>query len=235
MEERLSAISSLGTEALDSPNLDAETARATLRDIARANGLFGGTAAVQYGLDRVLQGARPSALVVADVGAGGGDVMRAVAHRGARRGIRVTGVAVDFHAEACRMARAAGGAAVQADAFRLPLADRSVDVAIASQLLHHYAPVSAPALLAELARIARMGVVVADLRRTWAAAWGIWLAATVLRFHPVSRADGVLSVRRGFTARELARVCRSAGWTASVHRRPGFRLVAVWRTDRANR
>lgn len=235
MEEPLGVISSLGTEALDSPHLDADTARATLRDIAQANALFGGTAAVQYGLDRVMQGARPSTLVVADVGAGGGDVLRAVTRRWAGRGIRVVGVALDFHREACRMAAATGGGAVQADAFRLPLADRSVDVAIASQLLHHFAPVSAPALLVELARIARIGVVVADLRRTRAAAWGIWLAATVLRFHPVSRADGVLSVRRGFTARELERVCRSAGWPASVHRRPGFRLVAVWRTDRANR
>lgn len=228
-------ISPLGTEALDSPDLDAATARATLRDIARANRLFGGTAAVQFGVGQLLADARPHRLALADVGAGAGDVLQAVARRLERRGVRVTAVAVDFHREAARLSRATCAAALQADAFQLPLADASVDVAIASQLLHHYAPASVPALLTELSRIARIGVVVGDLRRATAAAWGIWMAATALRFHPVSRADGVLSVRRGFTARELEHLCRTAGCPATVHRRPGFRLVALWRTDRANR
>ena len=55
----MSHVSSLGSEALDSPHLDVQTARATLRDIAQANRLFGGTAAVHFGLDRVLEGELP--------------------------------------------------------------------------------------------------------------------------------------------------------------------------------
>jgi 2-polyprenyl-3-methyl-5-hydroxy-6-metoxy-1,4-benzoquinol methylase len=223
-------LSPLGAEALDSPTLDPELARATLRDIAIANRLFGGVAAVRFGIRRLVDPV-PRDLVIADVGAGAGDVLDLVTRSLRRSGCRVRGIALDFHAEATRMAREGGQLAARADAFRLPLASRSVDIVVASQLLHHYARAAAGPLLAELARIARLGVVIADLRRTTAAAWGIALAARLLRFHPISRADGVLSVQRGFTAAELAVLCHAAGHPAHVHRRPGFRLVAYWRVD----
>jgi SAM-dependent methyltransferase len=227
------ALSSLGVEALDSPALDSGLARATLRDIAIANRWFGGVAAVRYGVRRLVD-AGPQELVIADVGAGAGDVLAALARDLRRDGHRVRGIALDFHAEAARMAREARHLSARADAFHLPLASGSVDIALASQLLHHYDPASAATLFAELERIARVGVVIADLRRTTVAAWGIWVAATLLRFHPISRADGVLSVRRGFTAAELEALCRRAGHPAVVRRRPGFRLVAYWRAERVH-
>ena len=227
-------LSPIGREALDSSGLNPDVARATLRDIAVANRLFGGVAAVWYGVDRLLAGSPRRDLVVADVGAGAGDILRAASTLLRRRGYRVQAVALDFHLEAARMARHAGHGAVRADAFHLPLAERSVDIVIASQLLHHYGRDSAAVLLGELRRVARVGVVVADLRRTWVAAWGIWMAATLLRFHPVSRADGMLSVRRGYTAAEFIALCRLAGQPAVVSRRPGFRLVACWKADHAN-
>jgi hypothetical protein len=51
----------------------------------------------------------------------------------------------------------------------------------------------------------------------------------------VTRRDGVLSVRRSFSSRELAELLRGAAVDAPVWRRPGFRLVAAWRTDHAHR
>jgi len=229
-------MSAVGVEALDTPALDSATARATLTDIARANLLFGGRAAVAYGVRQILgSDRRPSTLTIADVGAGAGDVLLSLESMLARRGVAATGIAIDWHREAAAMAREQGQGAVVGDAFGLPLADRSIDVVVASQLLHHFSREAAIRLLRELDRVARMGVVIADLRRARTAAWGIWLAASVLRFHPVSRADGVLSVRRGFSARELADFCRDAGVSAAVTRRPGYRLLAYWRTDRAHR
>ena len=87
----------------------------------------------------------------------------------------------------------------RADALRLPFADESVDIVLCSQLLHHFEDELAVALLRELDRVARHRVIVSDLRRSWLAASGIWLVSFPLRFHPVSRHDGVVSVLRGFT------------------------------------
>ena len=227
--------SAAGSESLDTPGLDRDTARATLGDIARSNLLFGGRAAVAWGVKRLLDGdACATPLMIADVGAGAGDVLVSLERVLAQRAVAMRGVAVDWHREAAVMAVECGQPAVVGDAFHLPLADRTVDVVVASQLLHHFSSEGAVSLVRELDRVARIGVVIADLRRSRMAAAGIWLAAHVLRFHPVSRADGVVSVRRGFTASELQGLCAAAGVSAVVRRRPGYRMVAHWRTYRAD-
>jgi hypothetical protein len=72
-------------------------------------------------------------------------------------------------------------------------------------------------------------VIVSDLRRSWIAAAGIWLASFPLRFHPVSRHDGLTSVLRGFAGDELHDLVDSAvGTTPQVRHRPGFRTTAAW-------
>jgi hypothetical protein len=99
-------------------------------------------------------------------------------------------------------------------------------------VLHHFEWPEARRLLAELDRVARRLVIVGDLRRSYAAAAGFWAASRLLRFHPVTQHDGVLSVFRGFTAGELADAVRAAAPGARdvrVRHRLGWRVVAAWR------
>jgi len=72
-------------------------------------------------------------------------------------------------------------------------------------------------------------VVVADLRRGRLGPLMFWVGARALGFDPVTVADGMTSIRRGYTAQELRRMLREAGVRAIVERRPGYRLVATWR------
>jgi SAM-dependent methyltransferase len=222
------AISALGHEALDRPGAPRAVVETTLKDIARINAWLGGRAAAAFGLDAVLEGVPPGReLTLLDVGAGSGDIVQHLARRAARRGVRLTPLVMERHPVAARLCRRAGLPAAVSDGALLPLADRSVDVALVSQVLHHLTRDAAATLLREVHRVARIGVVVADLRRHVVAALGIWLASYPLRLHPVTRRDGVTSVRRGFTPGELGQVLRLAGASGTVHRRPGYRLVAV--------
>jgi ubiquinone/menaquinone biosynthesis C-methylase UbiE len=209
---------------------------ATLKDIVRVNTLLGGRAAAAFGLERLLEGATPgSRRTLLDVGAGSGDLAGHLVGRAARRGVALAPVIIERHPVAARLCRRAGLLSAVGDGGQLPLADRSVDIVLASQLLHHLERRSAATLLRELNRVARLGVIVADLRRHPVAALGIWLASYPLRLHPVTRQDGVTSVRRGFTRPELEQLLREAGLAGAVFRRPGYRLVAVWRrTGRAD-
>ena len=98
-----------------------------------------------------------------------------------------------------------------------------------SQLLHHFERERGMVLLRELDRVARRRVIVSDLRRSWIAAAGIWAASFPLRFHPVSRHDGVVSVMRGFTPKELREMIGSAvNTTPVIRKRLGFRTTASW-------
>ena len=129
--------------------------------------------------------------------------------------------------------RARTGNAVRGTATQLPFADGSVDVAMCSQTLHHFDDASASAVLRELNRVARVRVIVSDLRRSWFAAAGLWLASFPLGFHPVSRHDGVVSIMRGYTRHELRKLVGSAiGCTPTVRRRLGWRVTATWKPGR---
>ena len=98
-----------------------------------------------------------------------------------------------------------------------------------SQVLHHFADRDAATLLREMNRVARTRVIVSDIRRSWLAAAGLWLVSFPLRFHAVSRHDGVVSVLRGFTPDELADTVTDAiARRPDVQRRRGFRVTASW-------
>ena len=220
-----------GVEFMDDPAANEALACRSLADVARSNRLFGGTSAVVAGLAPLIADARRAgrALTLLDVGTGAGDIperARAVA-RGA--GVQLTTVGLEITTSLARAARPRSREALAGDARELPFSSRSVDIVTCSQLLHHFDDAGAAAILAEMQRVARVRVIVADIRRTWFAAGGVWLASWALGFHPVSRHDGVVSVLRGFRVSELAHAVRHAtGKAASVRNRPGCRVTASW-------
>jgi len=223
------ALSPTGTEILDNLAADPAAVARSLGNIARANRWFGGLAAVRHGLSRVL-GKRTGAMTLLDVGTGLGDVP-AMALRWARtRGVSLRAIGLERHPVAARLAAGTGLPTVLSCGGELPVRDRGVDLVVISQVAHHFTPASCIRLFREASRVARVGVVVADLRRSRSAAVGFWVGSRVLGFDPVTRVDGITSLRRGFTRHELAELVARAGASAMIEARPGARLVATWRT-----
>lgn len=202
--------------------------RRSHRDIALANVLFGGISAVWRALRPHLAHAKQLSLL--DVGTGIADIPTRLVHRARRFGVELVCYGLDTHGELIAgrtTSRAVTG--IAGDARVLPLRDASVDVVFCSQLLHHFAGDDTLTVLREMHRVARRLVIVADLRRSWLAALGIWAVSFPLGFHAVSRHDGPLSVLRGFTADELARLVRQAtGCSPFVRRCYAWRIVASW-------
>ena len=225
------SLSPIGTELLDDPGSDPFIVTRSLRNIARANRWFGGASAARWGLARVLGGVPPgTSLTLLDLGTGIGDLPLACARWAGRRGIGVTPLGLERSRVAAALARDAGVPTVVADAGAPPLGERSVDLVLVSQVAHHFDPDSIVALLRLADRLARLAVVVSDLRRSRLAQAAFLGGALLLGFDRATRHDGRTSIRRGFTAPELARLLARAGIRARVTRRPGWRLVAAWRT-----
>lgn len=224
------ALSPLGTELLDDPAADPAIVGESLRNIARANRWFGGRLALHWALNRLLADQpRGTRLSLLDVGTGLGDLPRAAVRWGAARGLDIQPIGIERSRVAAQLARSAGVIAVLGCAGALPVRERSVDVVLVSQVAHHFAPGSVVELIRACDRVARLGVVIADLRRSPVAIAGFRLAGVLLGFDRVTLADGVTSIRRGYSADELELLLRRAGVATPVHRRPGFRLVAAWR------
>ena len=129
-----------------------------------------------------------------------------------------------------QLARDAGLPMILGCAGTLPIKPRSVDIVVLSQVAHHLHGDAVIRMARELTRVARVGVVLADLRRSRLAMIGFWFGSRMLRFDPATRADGLTSVRRSYTRMELKTLLSRAGLDAKVEQRPGFRLVATWRS-----
>jgi SAM-dependent methyltransferase len=218
-----------GAEVLDAPGVDPALARRSLRDVAIANRLFGGTRAVLSEL-APLWANLPRRTVLLDVGTGIGDIPAGARAAAARHGVTLETVGLEATENLAQASRDQEIVAVCGDARDLPFADRSVDVVICSQVLHHFFDQDARQVIAELNRVARSHVIVSDLHRSRIAALAIWLSSFPLGFHPVSRHDGVVSVLRGFRVPELRELVRAAvGRDPIVRYRSGYRITASWR------
>jgi SAM-dependent methyltransferase len=215
-------------EHLDDPTIDPALRERSLRDVRRANTALGGAHAVLSEVARQLSALGPEGTLL-DVGTGLGDIPARARALAARRGVQLTALGVDEAASLARVTHGMLDGSACADARRLPFPDASVDLVTCSQVLHHFEDADIPVVLRELQRVARRAVIVSDIRRSWIAAAGFWLVSWPLGFHPVTRHDGVVSVLRGFTPRELSRhVQRATGRAADVRRHLGFRLTATW-------
>jgi len=232
----------IGTELLDDPAADPRAVNRELRDIARLNALFGGTRAVvrelapffARGASHEGEGGGGARWTLLDVGTGLGDIPRAAARAARRHGITLRLVGVERNRTAARLARGEGAdwdeplAAIVADGGALPLPSRSVDVIVASQVLHHVPRATAAHWIAEFDRVARRAVVLADLRRSRLAMAGVWAACFGLAMDGVTRRDAVTSLRRGYSRPELEALLAEAGVPARARYRAGFRIVAAW-------
>jgi hypothetical protein len=223
------SVTQIGTELLDNADADPALVAESLRNIARANRWFGGAAAVRYGLDRTLKQVQPgSTLSLLDLGSGLGDLPRVASRWGATRGIRVEPIGLELNRSAAALSRASGLPTAVACAGAPPIEDKGVDIVLVSQVAHHLTRGSVLHLLRTSDRLARRAVILADLRRHPLAPAAFWCGARLLRFDPITVADGMTSLRRGFTRAELQILLAEAGISGRVDQRPGFRLVATW-------
>lgn len=201
-------------ELMDLPGQDPAVLADCLDDLHRVNRWLGGIRLTIRALERLTGDLPPSVgLAIIDLATGGADVPRAMASWAKRRGLRARILATDLSPEILSMA-ARGSPTIEfavADARRLPFPDRSFDVATCSLALHHLDPDDAVLMLGEMGRVARRGVIVNDLVRSWFGYAGAWLIARALSSNPLFRHDAPLSVRRAYTRREMRALAARAG------------------------
>jgi len=227
------ASSPVGVETLDDPGSDPALVERMLRDISRANRWFGGRQAMRHALARLLDpGDRGKQLSLFDVGTGAGDLPLDAVRCAARRGIALRPIGLERIPVAARLARDAGVPTMLGCAGALPLRSRSVDLVLVSQVAHHLDAASATLLFTDCSRVARRGVIIADLRPSRLATFGYRLGGALLGLHHVTIEDGVISLARGFTPAALESLCVGvAGGPVSIASLPFARIVAWWRTD----
>ena len=216
----------IADELMDDPSLDAATYTDVLHDLAQVNTLTQARRPTLAFLDRAVGGRDRFRLL--DVGFGDGDMLRAVARWATKRGIEAELVGIDLNPRSIAAAREATPEGLAID-FRkgdyADLAGQGWDCVISSLVAHHMTRDQLVTFLRFMEGEARAGWFVNDLHRHGFAYTGYPLLARLMRWHPIVRHDGRLSIARSYRPAEWQPLLRDAGITsARVFRAFPFRL-----------
>jgi 2-polyprenyl-3-methyl-5-hydroxy-6-metoxy-1,4-benzoquinol methylase len=210
-------------ELLDGP-LDEQVLAGNLRDLARVNRWLGGTRLSIRAIVPLIAGRTRTTLL--DVGTGVADIPLRMARF---RQLEIH--ATDVRPEIVNAARRnVGGRPVPIRLATLEdEANDSYDIVHASLVLHHLGPDQAESFLADARRVARVAVVINDLQRG-----RLWLALAriitrLFTSNAYTRHDAPLSVRRAYTAHEVALMATNAGLQLAAQYRalPPYRYALV--------
>jgi SAM-dependent methyltransferase len=210
--------------------------RHALRDLERVNRIFGNhSLLIRYLAELTAPIPYNRPITLADIGTGGGDLPAVVADWAEANGRTADIIAMDRerpildyaaerlrHVETVRL--------LQGDAVHLPFPDRSIDILFCSQVLHHLPDRTAVAVISEINRVARIGWIVSDLRRSRVAHRLTRIAMRLVSRSPMIRFDGPLSILRAFTLDEYHGLVKRAGVPrAAVIRHRFFRAAILGR------
>lgn len=202
---------------MDDPGQSEADFRAALDGLERLNRITFAYPPLLSFLDRVVREEGVTSLSLLDVGAGGGDTLRAVARWGERRGIALDLWGLDRSPWAERHAQERGtpGRWITADLFDLP-AERRFDVVVCSLFAHHLEDPLLVRFLRWLPAHATRRWLILDLHRHRIPWTAVWLGTRLMRMHPMVSHDGPVSIMRGFTRADWNRLVAEAGVPAEI-------------------
>jgi SAM-dependent methyltransferase len=216
----------IAEELMDDPSLDPNVYSEVMRDLGKVNGVTMARLPTLEFLGRALGEQKQFRLL--DVGYGGGDMLRAIAKWAAKRGIIADLVGVDLNSRSETAARHETPATMPIRYVTGDYADfgnEGFDFIVSSLVAHHMTRAELIAFLRFMEASAMRGWFINDLHRHGFAWFGYPLLAGLMRWHPIVRHDGRLSIARSYRPDEWPPLLEEAGVKgARVRRIFPFRL-----------
>lgn len=218
----------IADELMDADDLDPAVYDAVLTDLAKVNTLTMARRPTLAFLARISRVNPGKPLKILDVGYGDGDMLRTIHRWGQARDVELTLVGIDLNPKSAAVANGATPAEMAID-YRTgdyaTLAGETYDVILSSIVVHHMTHTQLIAFLRFMQAEAGMGWLVNDLHRHRFAFHGFPLLATIMRWHPIVKHDGQLSIARSYRPAEWLPILAEAGiTTARIFRAFPFRL-----------
>ena len=207
-------------ELMDDLYLSNEALRKNLDELEIINKWLGGNAVVTNALNEITsQYTLPNqALTIADLGCGGGDILREVAVWAREKHFRVNLTGIDANLFMVEYARQKCAdypniSVIQENIFSPAFRQKPFDIIICSLFCHHFTSEELIPLLSQLQQQAQKAVIINDLHRHPLAYYSIkWLTKLFSGSYLVKN-DAPLSVLRAFRKSEIQHILAAAGIT----------------------
>lgn len=188
----------------------------TLKELEFINTWLGGNAVTTEGIKRLLREKSDSPLQIADLGCGGGDMLKLLAEKFRRKNRKTTFTGIDANPNIVKFARfnTASFPEIQYQAQNILSDDfksQQYDIILATLFLHHFTTPQLIDIFSSLKKQAKIGIVINDLHRHWLAYYSIKILTKLFSRSVMVKYDAPLSVLRGFKRKELIDILQKAG------------------------
>jgi len=203
-------------EIMDDLQHKGEIIDKTLRELEIINRLLGGNQVTINGINALLSFKPKQVITIADLGCGGGDILKLVAKWGRRKNIRLEMTGIDANPNIVAYARKNTISYPEikyevVNIFSEEFRSKQFDMVVATLFTHHFTNEELIDLFKLLAKQTRIGIVINDLHRHWFAFHSIkWLTYFFSKSYMV-KTDAPLSVLRAFHKNELISILSKAG------------------------
>jgi 2-polyprenyl-3-methyl-5-hydroxy-6-metoxy-1,4-benzoquinol methylase len=206
-------------EIMDDLNCGGFVVDQTLAELEFINKWLGGNAVTLSGLNALLKSTPPNkreSLRIADLGCGGGDMLKLLSTSLKERKLSAALVGIDANPNIVVYARANSREFVDIsyetlDILSPAFESKQYDIVFATLFFHHFTTDQLVEIFSSLKNRTTVGIVINDLHRHWLAYYSIkWLTRFFSKSSMVKN-DAPLSVHRGFKKNELVEILRRAG------------------------
>jgi 2-polyprenyl-3-methyl-5-hydroxy-6-metoxy-1,4-benzoquinol methylase len=203
-------------ELMDDLDCQGEVVTQTLKELETINTLLGGNHVTIDGIKKLLDRTRVTSFTLADLGCGGGDILRLIRQWVVRKNLTARLIGIDANPNIVREAEMSTPdfASIEFEAqniFSEEFKKRTFDIVTGTLFFHHFTNEELSDFFRQLKTQVAIGFVINDIHRHWFAYHSIkWLTKLFSR-SPMVQNDGPLSVLRAFRKDELVQIMRDAG------------------------
>jgi 2-polyprenyl-3-methyl-5-hydroxy-6-metoxy-1,4-benzoquinol methylase len=203
-------------ELMDDLECSGEVLKQTLRELKTINRWLGGNQVTTSGLRKIFKARPQESYAIADIGCGGGDMLRMMDDWAKKEGIRVNFMGVDANPHIIQLARERLHDLPQIELLSQNVFDpnfevEKVDIVTCTLFTHHFTDYELVDLLKSIGKKACLGVVINDLHRHPFAYHSIRILTRMFSKSQMVQHDAKLSVLRSFSRTDWERILGLAG------------------------
>jgi 2-polyprenyl-3-methyl-5-hydroxy-6-metoxy-1,4-benzoquinol methylase len=203
-------------EIMDDLETGGKLMEVTLKELKIINKVLGGNHVTTSSLDQIMNKYPQKSYSIADIGCGGGDMIKVMANWARRKEINCQFIGIDANPNIIKLAKSnlseiTNVAFETQNVFDGSFIDKKVDIVTCTLFTHHFTDEELLLLLSSFKKKAKLGVVINDLHRHPIAYYSIKLLTALFSNSTMVKNDGPLSVLRSFKKSELANILKSSG------------------------
>jgi ubiquinone/menaquinone biosynthesis C-methylase UbiE len=203
-------------ELMDDLDCKGEVIHQTLKELETINTLLGGNHVTINGIQKLLEKAQTKTFSLADLGCGGGDILRLIKRWSKKKNLNASLLGIDANPNIVREAEmnTPESYAIRFESqniFSQEFRSRSFDIVTGTLFFHHFTNEQLIDFFRQLKSQTQIGFVINDIHRHWFAYHSIKWLTRLFSKSPMVQNDGPLSVLRAFKKEELIQIMNNAG------------------------